>query len=188
VLGDNFEAARTAVEHLAGAGLKRIAYIGIPTQIETGARRLAGYKAAMVALGLEPRSVDGGLRVVTGLHATEALLREWPDIEALVIGNNMITLGALRTLKAENRRVPEDVAIVAFDDPFWAELVQPSLTTMGQPVRAMTSTAVRLLIDNIEGRRREPQRIVFRFNLTVRESSRPGGAGSLYGDEVEFER
>jgi LacI family transcriptional regulator len=168
--------------------LKRIAYIGIPTQIETGARRLAGYKAAMVALGLEPRSVDGGLRVVTGLHATEALLREWPDIEALVIGNNMITLGALRTLKAENRRVPEDVAIVAFDDPFWAELVQPSLTTMGQPVRAMTSTAVRLLIDNIEGRRREPQRIVFRFNLTVRESSRPGGAGSLYGDEVEFER
>jgi LacI family transcriptional regulator len=188
VLGDNFEAARIAVEHLASSGLTRIGYVGIPTHIETGARRLAGYRAAMVGLGLEPRSVDGGVRVVTGLHATEGLLREWPDIEALVVGNNMLTLGALRTLKAENRRVPEDVAIVAFDDPFWAELVQPPLTTLGQPVRAMTSTAVRLLIDNIEGQRREPQRIVFGFNLTVRESSRRGGAGSLDEGEVEDHR
>jgi DNA-binding LacI/PurR family transcriptional regulator len=188
VLGDNFEAARIAVEHLARSGLTRIAYLGIPTQIETGARRLAGYRAAMVGLGLEPRSVDGGVRMVTGLHATEDLLRQWPDIEALVVGNNMLTLGALRTLKAENRRVPEDVAIVAFDEPIWADLVRPSLTTLGQPIRAMTSSAVRLLIDNIEGQRREPQRIVFRFNLTVRESSRRGGDVGLHAEAVEESR
>jgi DNA-binding LacI/PurR family transcriptional regulator len=183
VLADNFEAARTAVEHLASQGMTRIGYISISTQIETGARRLAGYKAVMAALGLEPRWVDGGLRLATGFRAAERLVREWPEMEAIVVGNNMLTLGALRALRAEKRRVPEDIAVVAFDDPFWAELIQPSLTTLGQPVRAMTSTAVRLLIDSIEGRRREPQRIVFRFGLKVRESSSRAGVAERPQDE-----
>ena len=183
VLADNFEAARTAVDHLVGAGMTRIGYISISTQIETGARRLAGYKAAMTALGLETRWVDGGLRLATGFRATERLLREWPEMEAIVVGNNMLTVGALRALRAEKRRVPDDIAVVAFDDPFWAELIQPSLTTLAQPVRAMTSTAVRLLIDSIEGRRREPQRIVFRFGLKVRQSSRKAGIADGPADE-----
>ncbi len=185
VLADNFEAARLGVEHLAGSGATRIGYVGISTEIETGARRLAGYKAAMAALGLEARCVDGGLRLATGFRATEQLLREWPEMEAMVVGNNMVTLGALRALRAHNRRVPEEIAVVAFDDPSWAELVQPPLTTLAQPVRAMTSTAVRLLIDTIEGRRREPQTIVFHFDLKVRESSMRGSAAGRPGDEPQ---
>ena len=138
----------------------------------------------MAALGLEARWVDGGLRLATGFRATERLVREWPEMEAMVVGNNMLTLGALRALRAEKkRRVPEDIVVVAFDDHFWAELVQPPLTALAQPVRAMTSTAVRLLIDNIEGRRREPERIVFRFTLKVRESSSRSGAGNRQKDE-----
>jgi LacI family transcriptional regulator len=175
VLGDNFDAARTAVEHLVAMGVTRIGYVALSTQIETGARRLAGYKAAMAALGHEPRWVDGGLRLATGYRAAEDLLREWPEIEGMVVGNNMLTLGALRAIRGAGRRIPEDISVVAFDDPAWAELVQPSLTTLAQPVRAMTSTAVRLLIDNIEGRRRDPQRIVFRFSLKVRQSTNRGG-------------
>jgi Periplasmic binding protein-like domain len=77
----------------------------------------------------------------------------------------------------------EDIAVVAFDDPFWADLVQPPLSALAQPVRAMTSTAVRLLIDNIEGRRRKPERIVFRFTLKVRESSGRSVAGDPHKDE-----
>ena len=176
VLADNFEAARIAVEHLAGQGVRRIGYVGISTEIETGARRLDGYKAAMLGLGLEPRCVDGGLRLATGYRAAEKLIEDWPEMEAMVVANNMVTLGALRALRAEGRRVPEDVAIVAFDDPFWTELVQPSLTTLAQPVRDMTSTAVRLLIDRIEGRRRDPQTTVFPFTLKIRESSAWKGA------------
>jgi LacI family transcriptional regulator len=183
VLADSFGASRTAVEHLAASGATRIGYVALSTQIDPGARRLAGYKAAMAALGLEARWVDGGLRLATGFRATEQLLGEWPEMEAMVVGNNMLTVGALRALSSQKRRVPEDIALVAFDDPSWASLVQPSLTTLAQPVRAMTSTAVRLLIDNIEGRRREPQRIVFRFTLNVRESSSKGGVASGPKDE-----
>ncbi len=69
--------------------------------------------------------------------------------------------------------------MVAFDDPFWAEFTQPSLTTLAQPVRSMTATAVRLLLDSIEGRRREPERIVFRFTLKVRDSSAPVTASTV---------
>ena len=184
VLADNFEAARTAVEHLVGTGVSHIGYVGIPTQIETGARRLAGYKAAMAARGLEARWVDGGLRLATGYRAAEKLVREWPEMDAMVVGSNMLTLGALRALRAEKKNIPEDISIVAFDDPVWAELVQPALTTLAQPVRAMTSTAVRLLIDNIEGRRRAPERIVFRFSLKVRDSSRAVGAELQPGEEA----
>ena len=171
ILGDNFDAARLAVQHLASNGRTRIGFVGISPLIETGAERLDGYESAMSDLGLEPRWMDGGLRLATGAGATEQMLRDWPEMDGLVVGNNMLTLGALRALKAAGRRVPQDIALVAFDDPFWAELVSPPLTTLAQPVRAMTSAAVRLLIDNIEGHRREPQRIVFRFDLKVRESS-----------------
>lgn len=171
VLAGNFEAARLAVEHLVDRGRRRIGYLSLATQIETGARRLAGYKAAMAASGLEPRWRDGGLRLATGLLAAEQMLAESADLDGLVVGNNMLALGALRALRARGRAVPADVALVAFDDPFWAELVQPPLTTLGQPVRLMTSTAVRLLVDRIEGRRREPERVVFPFTLKPRESS-----------------
>jgi DNA-binding LacI/PurR family transcriptional regulator len=183
VLADNFEGARTAVEHLVSRGITRIGYVGISTKIETGARRLAGYKAAMSALGLAPRWVDGGLRLAAGFGAADSLIREWPEMEGMVVGNNMLALGALQALRAGKRRVPDDVALVAFDDPFWAELVEPSMTALAQPVRAMTSTAVRLLIDHIEGRRREPERIVFRFSLKVRESSGRNGTRGLSRNE-----
>jgi DNA-binding LacI/PurR family transcriptional regulator len=171
VLADNAEASRIAIDHLAKAGYTRIGYVATSTQIETGAQRLAGYLDAMADRGLETRWVEAGLRLATGYRATEKLLQEWPEMHALLVGNNMLTLGALRALRTEKRRVPEDIAIVAFDDPFWAELVNPPLTTLAQPVRAMTAAAVRLLIDHIEGRRRGPQRIVFRMDLKVRESS-----------------
>ncbi len=171
VLADNELAGRLAVEHLIANGYTNIGYVALSPSIETGAQRFAGYMNAMNAAGLEPRWVDGGFRLATGYRATEHLLRESADLDALVTGNNMLTLGAVRALRVERRRVPQDVAVVGFDDPMWTELFQPPLTALAQPVRAMTSAAVRLLIDNIEGRRREPQKIVFRFDLKIRESS-----------------
>lgn len=173
VLADNFEASRMAVEHLFECGRRRIGYLGISTQIETGARRLAGYRAALADVGLEPHWEDGGLRLMSGQRAAERLLGGSPDLDAMIVGNNMLTPGALRVIRAAGRKVPGDIAMVAFDDPFWAELIDPPLTTLAQPVRSMTATAVRLLLDSIEGRRREPERIVFRFTLKVRGSS-PG--------------
>jgi LacI family transcriptional regulator len=124
---------------------------------------------AMREAGLEPRSADGGFRIEDGRMATEELLDDG-DFTALLVGNNLMTIGALEALRSYGIRVPEDIALVAVDDPFWAELVEPPLTTLAQPVREMAGCAVELLLEKIGGERERPRRVVFDFELRVRGS------------------
>jgi LacI family transcriptional regulator len=171
VLADNDAAARLAVEHLVATGHRRIVLIGMSPAIDTGSGRLSGFRAAIGEAGLEARWEDGGVRIESGEAATHRALDRWRDCDALIAGNNMIAIGALRALRERGIVVPRDIRLVSFDDPFWAELVDPPLTTLGQPIRAMVAAAARLLMDGIEGRRRQPQRLVFKFELNVRASS-----------------
>lgn len=182
VLADNVAAARLAVDHLVESGHRRIAFVGTSPAVDTGATRLAGYRAAMSDAGLEARWTNGGFRIDTGELATNGLLDRWPDTDAIVAGNNMMAVGAIRALRQRGIAIPDDIGFVSFDDPSWAELVDPPLTTLAQPVRAMVAAAVRLLIDGIERRRRQPQRLVFGLELMIRKSSRPLAVGR--GDAV----
>lgn len=171
VLGENVRAARLATEHLLGLGRRQIGLIGGPATTETGRERRAGYEATMRAHGLEPRVADGAFRITTAATATATLLDGGP-LDALVIANNVMAIGALEMLRARGLRVPGDIAIVAFDDPFWADVVQPALTTLAQPIRLMVESAIQLLLERMAGDRTEPRRIVFDFELRVRDSSR----------------
>src|SRR5205085_465692 len=131
-----------------------------------GAERLAGYLEAVA--GLEPLVAGGDFRIEGGEAATARLLSHRPT--ALVVANNLMTIGALRALRAAGAAVPGDVALVAIDDPFWAELTEPPLTTLAQPVRRMADEAVKLLLGRIGRRRRAPRRAVYEFELRVRRS------------------
>jgi DNA-binding LacI/PurR family transcriptional regulator len=104
------------------------------------------------------------------ITATEALLRDDGDVTGMVIANNLMAIGALKALAAQGRRVPDDIALIALDDPFWAELVQPPLTVLAQPVRAMADAAMRLLLERMEQRDGERRHEVFPFELRVRGS------------------
>jgi LacI family transcriptional regulator len=177
VLADNAAASRLAVDHLIQTGHQRISFVGTSPAVETGAARLAGYRAAMGDAGLEGRWENGGFRIETGQVATGRLLDRWPDSDAIVAGNNMMAVGAIRALRERGITIPDGIGLVSFDDPFWAELVDPPLTTLAQPLRAMVAAAVRLLIDGIEGRRRQPQRLVFGLELAIRASSGPLAVG-----------
>ncbi|MGH2761249.1 MAG: LacI family DNA-binding transcriptional regulator [Thermoleophilaceae bacterium] len=170
VVSDGEGAARTATEHLMAAGHRRIAFIGGPAGIETADTRRAGYEAAMRAEGQRPREGDGGFRIDGGRHATEELLEHGGEVSALVVANNLMAIGALEALAQHGRRVPDDMALVAIDDPFWAELVEPPLTVLAQPVRDMADTAMRLLLGRIAGRPRKPRHEVFPLELRVRGS------------------
>jgi DNA-binding LacI/PurR family transcriptional regulator len=170
VVVDNAAGTRLATRHLLAAGHRRIGFISGPVHILTGAERLAGYESAMRAERLEPRSACGEFRIEAAQRATEALLQRAPSLTALVVANNLMTIGALRALRAGGMRVPDDVALVAIDDPFWAELIEPPLTTLAQPVHKMADTAIRMLLERIEGRRLLPERVVFDFELCVRGS------------------
>ena len=179
VVIDNAEGARRATEHLIRAGHERIGFVGGPSAILTGAERSAGYEAAMRAAGLPPCLASGDFRIDRGRLATEQLLDGGHDLTALVVANNLMTIGALHALRARGIQMPEDLALVALDDPFWAEFVEPPLTVLAQPVKRMADGAVRLLFERIEGTRTQPRSMVFDFELRVRRSC---GVGGTEGD------
>jgi DNA-binding LacI/PurR family transcriptional regulator len=170
VICDNTDATRKATEHLIWLGHRRVAYVGGRQDVETGAERLEGYTDAMRAAGLTPFAVNGGFRREIAEQEAKALLELEQRPTALVVANNLMAIGVLRAVKSAGLRIPEDVAVVAVDDPPWAELVDPPLTVVAQPVRKMADTAIELLLERVERRRTEPTRIVLPLDLRIRAS------------------
>ncbi|MFA4949013.1 MAG: LacI family DNA-binding transcriptional regulator [Candidatus Krumholzibacteriia bacterium] len=170
VICDNVDSTRRATEHLIWLGHERIALIGGRPDVETGAERLEGYVAAMRAVGLTPFSVNGGFRTDVAEREVQTLLAMPTRPSALVVANNLMTIGALRAIKQTGLRIPLDLALVSIDDPPWAELIDPPLTVVAQPVRRMAETAIQLLLQRIHGRLGEPVRVVLPLDLRVRSS------------------
>ena len=170
VVCDNVDGLRRATEHLIWLGHERIAYLGGRLDVETGIERLEGYTAAMRAANLTPFALDGGFRTEPAEVAAARLLATEPRPAALIVANNLMTIGALRAIRSAGLRIPDDLALVSVDDPPWAELIDPPLTTLAQPVRALADTAMRLVLERVEGSRAAARRIVMPFELRVRES------------------
>ena len=177
VVADNVAGARLATELLIAAGHRRVGFIAGLPGVETGATRLEGYASAMSAAGLEPIVAPGSFRMEDGRRATHTLLAHRPPPTALVAANNLMAIGSVKALREAEVRVPSQVALVAIDDPFWAELVEPPLTTVAQPVRAMAERAMSLLHERIEGRRQKARRDVFQLELRRRRSCGTAGGG-----------
>jgi len=179
VIADNVEGTRQATQHLIDGGHRRIGFIAGGLGVETGSERLEGYEIAMRAAALEPLAASGGFRIEGGRTAALELLGASPAPTALVVANNLMTAGALRGLRGAGVKVPDEVALVGVDDPFWAELVDPPLTTLAQPVRLMADAAMSLLLERIEGRRTRRRTLVFDLELRVRIScgTRPRADG-----------
>jgi LacI family transcriptional regulator len=176
VIADNVQAARSAVELLVRAGHSRIAYVSGRKNVETGAERLDGYELTMRSHQLTPHVIDGNFRTEDAERAVSELLDSAGRPTALVVGNNLMTLGALAAAQAAGITIPADLALVAFDDPRWASLVQPPLTTLAQPVRKMATEATELLLERISGARTESRRTVHPFVLHRRVSCGTAGA------------
>ena len=175
VLAANADAGRLATEHLVATGHKRVGFVSGLLGIETAAGRQAGYEEAMAAAGLLPMVALGDFRVEGGRRAAADLLAR--GASGLIVANNLMAVGALKSVKEAGLRVPADVSVLAIDDPPWAELTDPPLTTLAQPVREMAVAAADLLVGRLEGRRSRPKRQVFSFGLRHRGSCcRPPGA------------
>lgn len=174
VLAANADGARLATEHLVVSGHTRVGFVSGPPGIETADERHSGYEDAMARAGLTTLVAEGDFRVEGGRVATAKLLEA--GATALLIGNNLMAVGALQVVKAAGLRVPIDVAIVSFDDPSWAELTEPPLTTLVQPVRSMASAAVELLDQRLNGKRKRAKRRVFELELRHRASCCPQGS------------
>ncbi len=171
---DNVHGAYTAVEHLILLGHKRIGLIGGPKMISTTQERVQGYLEALRKYDLKKDKsllVDGGSSIEGGMKAMEDLL-ELPAPPTAVFGyNNVVTLGALLTLKQRNKKIPKDIAILGFDEVEWAGVVEPPLTVVSQPVYAIGATAGQLIMQRLlnEGPKNK-QKIVLKTELVIRKS------------------
>jgi DNA-binding LacI/PurR family transcriptional regulator len=170
---DNTGGARLATEHLIATGRRRIATITGPLDMGVGVARLAGHRAAMDAAGLTAPSEligHGDFSERSGVTAMRALLDRAPDIDAVFAASDPMALGALRVLRDEGRRVPEDVAVVGFDDSVLAAQTMPSLTSVHQPVEEMGRAMARLLHAKVRGVEPTEPYIILGTHLVERDS------------------
>jgi LacI family transcriptional regulator len=168
---DNVAAVRRLTDHFIGLGHTRIAFVGGSSQVATGTSRLAGYLEAMRTSDLVPLVVEGDFRTDLAEAAAARLFDTRVHPSALVVANNAMAIGVLRAIRDAGLRIPHDVAVGTVDDPVWAELLHPPLTSMAQPVRQMAEAAVRLVVERIEGVREEAARLVLPMEFRVRASS-----------------
>jgi LacI family transcriptional regulator len=171
---DNHSAARKAGQHLIAQGCRRVGLVAGPVQTTTGASRLAGYRAALRAAG---RTVDPSLvayadfRAEGGYAATRRLLQQRQPPDGLLFSNNLMTIGGLKAIAEAGLAIPDDIAIVGFDDAIWTTALRPPLTVVAQPTYEIGQTAAQLLLRRIEGEKFPPRRVVLRAELIVRASS-----------------
>ncbi|MFD1530099.1 LacI family DNA-binding transcriptional regulator [Pseudonocardia aurantiaca] len=144
---DNAGGARSAVELLLDRGRKRIATITGPLDMPAALDRRDGFHAGLDASGMRPHgTADGDFSVAGGRRAMEELIAADPGIDAVFAANDLMAFGAMQVLAEHGRRVPDDVALVGFDDSPLAASVHPALTTVRQPVVAMgAAMAARLM-------------------------------------------
>lgn len=171
---DNAGGAQEATELLIGLGRQRIATITGPRDMIAGVDRYAGYCSALEQAHLPVRDelvAEGDFTEVGGARAMDELLRRVPDLDAVFVASDPMAAGALRALRAAGRTVPDDVAVVGFDDAVLAATCDPPLTTMAQPLEDMTQLMTELLLEQVEGRAEQPRIEVCPTRLVRRASA-----------------
>ncbi len=153
---DNYAGARAAMAHLFERGHERIGLIEGRSQVSTNRERRRGYVEALAAQGIAVRK--------------ELMALKRPPT-ALFVGNNLMAVGALAGLRQAGRRVPDDVAVVGFDDVPWAEALDPPLTVVRQPAHEVGRQAMELLLKRIEAPERATVTVRLHPELVVRRSS-----------------
>ncbi|BCL79296.1 LacI family transcriptional regulator [Ktedonobacteria bacterium brp13] len=176
---DHYKGACKAMAWAYEKGYTRVGFLSGPAKVSSANLRLRGY---LDAIGRGDVAVDEieqhpELPVVRadfsfekGRQATEELLRTHPDVTCIFAANDLSALGALSYLTARGIAVPDDIAIIGFDDILMATLVHPSLTTIRQPTYEMGTLAARLLLQQLADPRSKPEKHILEPTLIVRQT------------------
>jgi LacI family transcriptional regulator len=168
---DNIHAAQTAVSHLIRLGKKRIATISGPLNTTVGIDRLQGYKQALLENRIpldESLIIEGDFREEGGYYAARKLFPA--EVDAIFTANDAMGMGVIRAAEEIGLRIPQDLALVGFDDikiPLYKDI---PLTTIRQPVLQFGVRAVEALVDLIETGSSQPKRIILDTELVIRKT------------------
>lgn len=174
VVVDNIEGSYKAASHLVGLGHYAIGLITGPQRVTTGTERIEGYRRALRDHHVDVRDeliCEGDYRENSGYRHTKQLLNLGRRPTAIFACNDLMAVGALAALEEEGIRVPEEVAVVGYDDIPFASVIRPRLTTVAQPKYEIGSIACEMLIERMKDRDKPKQEVVLKPNLIIRESS-----------------
>jgi LacI family transcriptional regulator len=169
----NVEPTAHLTRHLAELGHQRIAMVSGRSSLRTSDERVKGYRAGLerAALDRDDRLTVTGWSNAEEADAAVGRLLKLPDPPtAVVVANNHMTIGVMRAFGRLGVRVPDDIALVAFDDFEWAEQFRPRLTTIAQPIQEIGARAVQMLLERIGDPRRRPETVRLEPRFMHRES------------------
>jgi DNA-binding LacI/PurR family transcriptional regulator len=166
------EGARRLTEHLIAVGHERIAFLTTAVPWPMLEQRMLGYRDALDAAGLEPIVLTGGTWTpASGAEQAERLLSFKQRPGAIMCGNDLLALGAIRAVRERGLKVPEDVAVTGFDDFDFAQFADPALTTVRIPGYEIGCAAGQALVDVLGGGMPADRQVVLPVELELRESA-----------------
>lgn len=174
VLTDNVEGGALAVRHLLNLGHTRLAVVTGPQRVRTARDRLVGAHQAAAERGvsLDPDLIiEGNFKESGGYQAARILFSRPNPPTAIFAQNDMMALGVLRYLEEAGIRVPDEVALIGFDDIAFAALSRPALTTIAQPKYEMGRLAAQLLVERLADSQQAPRRLVLQPRLVLRQTT-----------------
>jgi LacI family fructose operon transcriptional repressor len=175
VLLDNVESAYRLTAHLIENGYRRIAALCGETST-TGRERRLGYEKALRAYGLSPRTEHMKYvppRIEAGYAAALAMIDSAQPPDAFFTSNSLLGAGALQAIRERHLTIPDDMALVTFDEVTWASLVEPPITLIAQPTDEIGRTAAELLLQRIADPKRPTRQVILKGQLLVRGSTAP---------------
>jgi LacI family transcriptional regulator len=169
---DNYLGGQMAAQHLINCGCRRIAHIRGPENSVIATERVHGFQNVLNENHMDYLILASSYTFEDGLSASYRLLHEHPEIDGVFAGNDLIGISLIKAAYIENRKIPDQLQIVGYDNILFSELVTPSLTTIAQPINTMGETATELLLPQIVGSSIKNEKIILPIKLIERETTK----------------
>lgn len=173
ILSNNFQGAYDATEHLIKKGHQHIGFMSGDLGLTTSDGRFDGYKQALSDYNIEFNETfvkKGDASLENGYELAKEFV-EQKQVSAIFIANNIMTMGAISYFQEQYIKIPDEMAIVGFDDYEWAKIINPPLSTVKQPAFEMGQKAAEVILDRLRSQQQEAQEYVLDTTLIVRKSS-----------------
>ena len=171
---DNVKAAYDATEYHIKSGRRRIAYCGVVNHFISSSKRYHGYVKALTDNGIEPdRRIifDGNYGFRSAYKLTSELLSRGEKFDALFAISDRMAIGAINSIKAFGLKVPDDVAVIGFDDIDLAHMTEPQLSTVSQPKKDLGREAFKMLYMRLKGEKITERKKILKHKLILRDST-----------------
>lgn len=170
IQSDHYQGGRIAAEHLIQCGCRNIVNMQGPQKFSSARQRLRGYLDICQEYGLKPQNIECAYSFQDGLKKAELLLEKYPDVDGILACNDMVAISVYKVLHRHGHKVPQDVALIGFDNINLSWLMTPEITTVAQPIKEMGAAAIRVVLD-YSGEEPVERENIFPVRLIQRETT-----------------